>query len=417
MFKPFQFNGLNAFFNKTGHDIVNARIIVGSGAYNEPTPNLFGAAHYLEHMFFKGTTKHSYKEINNLTSLYGDINAYTSRYVTCYHFSFLASNFKKAMDVLVEMVCEPSFPEDEFEKERGVIIQEYQTYKDSPTGFFWNHVGDNLYNAPHGHPIIGTKESIEGLTINDIRKFREDHYLNRGNMIVAVAGNLDEKEFIRYFDEKNFAKDYASTPRIKQEAPVFNLEPDHFHHKSDQAIMLMGFKGHSLTKVIQDNYASSVLFNALGQGMHSLLFDRIREELGLCYGISAGNSSSFNYGLSYIYCQLAEEKVEFAVDEINKILTNVKANGISDSLLTIAKSNMLFDWANAVQTSKGINKQVDDYFELYPQWQDDLELFNKATDLNHVQSVVTKLTNNDMIAVARSIFDQPYKMSKMTHGD
>lgn len=417
MFKQYKFNRLNALFNKTSHDIVNARILVGSGAYNEPTPNLFGAAHYLEHMFFKGTTKHSYKEINNLTSLFGDINAYTSRYVTCYHFSFLASNFKKAMDVLVEMVAEPLFPEDEFEKERGVILQEYQMYKDSPKGFFWDHLGSTLYNAPHGHPIIGTKDSISGLTINDVRKFREDHYLNTGNMIVTVTGNLDENEFAKYFANNNFADKYPHTPRLAQEQPVFNLEPENFHHKSDQAIMAMCFKGHSLTDVINNNYTTSVLFNALGQGMHSLLFDRIREELGLCYGISAGNSSDLNYGMSYVYCQLDAGQVDFAVDEINKVLANVKANGIPDSLLAIAKANMLFDWANAIQTSKGINQMVDQYFDLYPQWQDDLSLFNKITDLNHVQKSVNAITNNDIIAVARDIFDKPYKMAKMTHGD
>lgn len=417
MFKPYQFNGLNAFFNKTPHDIVNARIIVGSGAYDEAAPNIYGVAHYLEHMFFKGTTKHSYKEINNLTSLYGDINAYTSRYVTVYHFSFLASNFQKAMDVLAEMVYEPSFPEDEFEKERGVILQEYQTYKDNPSGFFWDHLGNSLYDAPHGHPIIGTKESITRLTIDDVRNFHRGNYFNSGNVIVAVTGNLEEKDFIKYFTDKNLAKDYTRKPRASQQAPIFNTDMDHFHHKSDQAIMAMCFKGHSVTQVIQNNFACSLLFNALGQGMHSLLFDRIREELGLCYSVGAANNADLTYGTSTIYCQLDEKQVDFAVDEINKVLAKVKAEGISDKLLEVAKSNMLFDWANAVQTSKGINKQVDQYFELYPQWQvDNLELFNNMNDLKYVQTAVNALTNDDLIPVARDIFDQPYKLSKMTHG-
>ena len=161
-------NGYRVFHLQTDNPIVNARVIVNAGAADE-TADAYGVAHFLEHMFFKGTEKHSYKEINQITSELGAINAYTSRFQTCYHFTFLAGDFVPATGILFEMTFRPAFPEDEFEKEKGVIKEECQSGLDSPRGFFSDRYTEDLLGTPVGHPIIGNLKSIADMTPEKMR--------------------------------------------------------------------------------------------------------------------------------------------------------------------------------------------------------------------------------------------------------
>lgn len=415
MFKQFISNNLKVFFYPTKHSIANARIIAGSGSFNE-VPKNYGCAHYLEHMFFKGTKQRDYKKLNDTLSLLGDVNAYTSTYNTCYHFSFLSNKFKDAMNILLEMVFEPSFPEDEFEKERGVILQEYQTSLDDPSSYFWHKSRPNVTGEEHGHPILGTEETISNMTIQQIRDFHHANYNNIDNLILAVTGDISEEDLLKYLDSKgDLFNSLAASNRKPLTSPEFDTTPFKFTNKSKQAMFQMVFQAPSFEESLDKNYESTnqVLNNGLGQGMHSLLFNRIREELGLCYHIGCFDSANLQFGRRYIYSMLDEVAVDLAVSEINKVLDEVKKEGFSENLLNVAKENAKFTLASSVQTAKGINSRFDSYFNDCKGW-DDSRNINELIDVDAQTKRIDTVTNNDIIELANVYFSNPSKLVVMT---
>lgn len=406
------FGGLNTLFNKTHHDVVNARIVFGTGAYNEASPEIFGVAHFLEHMFFKGTKHNDYKRINQLTSLYGNINAYTSRYVTVYHFTFLRENFRKAMDVLMEMVFEPLFPADELEKEKGVIVQEFKTYQDEPNHYFYDKMLSELCGSAHGHPIIGTQKTIEEMTVDQVRQFHETFYFNPNNFLLSVTGNVEDDEFVNYCQGK--AIEYKLADRQVPTTTTIDYDGEHsFTHKSEQAIISLVFPGKSSKERLEANYAYEVLFNAVGSGMHSLLFDRIREELGLCYSVGAAHWAMQNTGMGYVHVRLDEKQIPLAVEEINAVLDKVMKEGISEELMSVSKSNILFKTIHGMEYSEGINRLADSYFMLHDKWIGASEILENVSSVDYVRQKVYGLTNDDIIKAAQ-IFNNKRKLVKMT---
>lgn len=388
-------NGYRVFHLQTDNPIVNARVIVNAGAADE-TADAYGVAHFLEHMFFKGTEKHSYKEINQITSELGDINAYTSRFQTCYHFTFLAEDFVPAIGILFEMTFQPAFPEDEFEKEKGVIKEECQSVLDSPRGFFSERYTEDLLGTSVGHSIIGNLESIADMTPKKMRLFIKQFY-NPANILIAVVGNVSLEQVVDAVTQLPIQKDFAEVERT---TPALNLEDNTFHHPSKQAVIALTTKGICTRQEIELGYLPDIFFNGFGGGMHSILFDRLREELGLCYSVHGWHGSADDYGFGVIHVMLNEEQVPLALEEIKKLIAQVNEQGLNDSLLRISKKNYLFGFGRRLQTSNGINNHADDFFAL-----DGYDLI-KYINFDERRKMVAAITNDDIIAFSRKIFGE-----------
>lgn len=403
--KFFDINKFKVALHETDNDIVNMRLIINAGAADEG-PEEWGTAHFLEHMFFKGTKERDYKEFNKLTSRLGDINAYTSRYRTAYHFTFLADDFKESAKTLLEMVFKPAFPEDELKKEVGVIVEECKMYLDDPSSYFFDNVGQHYIGEETGHPIIGTLESIQNTTLDKIKSFVSRFY-RPGNMLVAVCGNISETDLQKVFEEH--LPDLEETVNVRKR-PTLNLDDFAFHHKSQQAIMSIAMQGFTANEEASMGFLPDILCNALGGGMHSLLFDRLREELGLCYSASAWHNSAQQYGTCQIFTMLDESNIELAKEEIEKILKKVSKEGFSDELIEIAKKNYLFNFGRRCQTSGGINCMADSYFDLA-----DFPL-ERYIDYDDRRKNIDKINNKDLTRVADAIFGEgaQVKFSKMT---
>ena len=399
----FDCKGYRIVHTPTDSDITNVRVVVNAGSRNEDDDS-HGTAHFLEHMFYKGTEKRDFREINRITSRLGEANAYTGRGQTCYHFTFLQQDLAEALDVLLDMVFNASFPEEEFSKEKGVITEECQMYLDDPIRYFFQVLNEKTLGTPFGHPIIGTLANISDTTLEKLRRFRGRHY-NPANMLIACAGNVKKE---RLEEELNKLLPEVETNSNAYPSPALNFDDHTFTHASKQAIIALVAEGITTKSEIDEDYMPDIFAKGLGGISHSLLFERLREELGLCYYVGASHTSSEDYGHLVIYVLLDESNIETAIAECWKIVEKVREEGFTDDLRSICKRNYLFKLGRQMETSCGLNAMADSFFSLdgYP--------FDDYMSFDERRKKVEAVTNNHIKEFANRVLGQGKAVKTIT---
>lgn len=389
-------NGTNLIACNVNSPITSIRCVVNVGSSSEQENlNEYGAAHFLEHMFFKGTHNKKYEEINSILGKIGDANAYTSTNKTVYRINTI-SNAKKiteGLDILGEMLYESSMPIDEIEKEKGTIIQEWQSVQDSSLSYFFNNV-DQSYIGPLAHPVIGTKDSIVDMTRDTLIDFKHRVY-RPNNIAFCIVGGIDEDTAMqilhRFIDEReNLAQegiDEDIIGSIQQGLDGIN----NFKHPSEQSIVSLWYPWYSFEEKRNLNYAPDIALNALGGGMHSLIFDRIREKLGLAYSTGCFNNMSIGVNSIVCYGLCDKSKISLIIEEIEKIIDQVINDGIDSDLFNTASSNNQFNTISGLQTISQISSYtVDSYFYNRKYMGDEFdsvdELIDKLNRVNHVDA-------------------------------
>jgi len=312
-----------------------------SGSFAENKKNQ-GVAHYLEHMFFKGTTTRSYEDIVDEAALMGaKQNAYTGGYDTCYFLTTPSANYPKAIELLSDQMFNSTFSEDEMNKERSVIQAERKSYDDSPHHDFYAKLESCLFNFQTGHPIIGTEKTIDNLTRQDLIDYYENNY-GSNNVVLFISAPVKSKEVFRHCHDMLSGNPFKEIKKAKIKTPLIKnyIDTNVTRHGIQQTHMSLIFQG---TPLDYKNKAShECLLTALGGGMSSVLFKRIREELGLCYSINAsGVVKNPKEGLDHIYTLLDADKAQLAKDEIMKIIHNLSLNGFDEKSFNCAKAKML----------------------------------------------------------------------------
>jgi len=385
-------------------DIVNARIVVNVGAAYEP-PDSYGAAHFLEHMFYKGTPKWNWRDLNLLTSKLGNANAYTSHMRTAFYLSFRRKDLALAIEVLTDILFNATLCEEEFTKERDVIIEEFHAGQADPLIFFFGQLYTDTFGENYGHPVIGNEDSLKAMTTDKLRNIWQ--YYNPSNLIISVAGNVEEDEvkdvLERYLPEK---EPVVATGN----APEFNWENYDFNHISKQAVIAFTVRGITGREEIERNFVADIFCNGLAGRQHSLLYNRMREELGLCYQIDSYHTANELYGVTILFCLLDEKNVEQATEEINAMIDKIVEEGFSDELLETCKANYLFQFGCRLETSRGTNQIADSFFSIgdYP--------FAKLIDPEERSRAIDSLTNDHITEYANEFFGKhiPRKILRMT---
>lgn len=392
-------NGFNILYEKKATNIATVRYIVNVGSTSEKLKKEFGCAHFLEHMFFKGTEHHSYKDINRITSKIGDINAYTSMERTVFHINTLTEDFNTAASILTEMIFYPLMDEAEFNKEKTVILEEYQSGVDDSFRFFYNIMNESFWGTSFGHKVVGNKNSISNMSIETLKKFREENYLV-DNIAIAVVGNIEENDVINTFSkllEKVPSIHYSKLNSSKFQYSDVDLSDLAFNHKSKQSIIGLTTKGLSSVEHCDINFCGSVFAEGIGGGMHSLLFDRVREELGLCYTVGMFMNTYKDVGDFTIYCLLDESNIKLAKEEILNILRKVRENGFDKELLEISKKGILFSIASDSENSSDYAALIADNYFSYG-----CKCLSFEDQFNNLK----KITNEDIIKFANNYFSE-----------
>lgn len=316
---------------------VTAGIWVGTGSAYE-TPESAGVSHFLEHMLFKGTEKRSCKEIAEIMEqVGGQMNAFTAKEYTCFYIKALGEQLDLGLDVLADMYLHSVFAPAEYQKERGVILEEINMYQDSPEDM----VAD-LFNAvimprhPYGRPIIGTVESVSALTRDDIAAYHHKSYV-APHTTVVVAGNVKHRDVVAKV-ARVLGKHGGSWEKPELTAPRYESGQDFLRKDIEQVHVMLGVPG--VSGMDPDQCKLSMLTYVLGGGMCSRLFQEVREKRGLTYNVYAYSGGSAKGGLVYAYASTSPKNVAELVKVIGCEMAKLIAYGISNDELARAQAQM-----------------------------------------------------------------------------
>jgi predicted Zn-dependent peptidase len=317
-------------------------IWVGVGSRDE-SPALAGASHFLEHLLFKGTKRRDALEIAAvMDAVGGEMNAFTAKEYTCYYARVLDTDLPLAVDVVSDMVTSSLIAPTDFESERGVILEEIAMHDDAPDDIVHDAFAKAIFgDHPLGRPVLGSVESIEGVTRAAVNGYYRRRY-KPSQMVVAVAGNADHNKVVRLV-RKAFAPflsgDAApAAPRADGRGPAAYGGVHVTRRPTEQANLVLGMPG--LSRTDERRFALSVLNNALGGGMSSRLFQEVRERRGLAYSVYSYHSQYADTGLFGIYAGCAPSKVNEVLKLCREQLDHVVARGITDEEVARGKGQL-----------------------------------------------------------------------------
>ncbi len=393
-------NGLTVILAPMDTRSVTGLVLVGAGSRYETRPTN-GLSHFLEHMFFKGTKKRptALDVATEIDSLGGVNNAFTSKEYTGYFIKAGANHVESVLEIISDMLYNSNFKEEEFERERNVILQEIHMRFDDPK----IHVLDMLEEVTFGDqplgwdtagPVSAIKTQTRDLMIDYIRS---RYYPN--NMIVVVAGGIDQKntlEMIKKYYGHAKSKDVDSYIPYVDDQRDLQIGLD--NRKISQSAISLAVKG--LSQFDEDRYALEVMASILGGGMSSRMFEEVREKRGLAYYVRSGAEFYQDSGIFYTYAGIdlpkVKEAVKVMVDEYAKIRdVRVPAKELSKAKESLKGHMALaFEDSMAVATSYGLGQLLE----------------GRVRTLDEEMADVDKVTVEDVERLAKRIF----RKEKMT---
>lgn len=317
---------------------ISVGVWVKTGSRHE-SDELAGITHFLEHMLFKGTESRTAYEIAlSMEAVGGYLNAFTSNEYTCYYTRCLDTELELAFDVLSDMVLHSTFPEEEIEKEKKVVIEEMKMYRDSPDDFVFEAFTSQLFSQhPLGRPIIGFEETVAAFTQKDLRNYVNERY-NPSNILISIAGNADHKTAVtlagKYF---SFAKNGA-TKDIQVPLTPYHSARKELKKQIEQAHYVIGKR--SIGSTDEDRFKLLLANTVLGGGMSSRLHQNIREKYGYCYSISSFNHSFIDTGMFGVYAGTDAGYVDHLRELIFAEFDRIGTEPVPDKELLEAKAQL-----------------------------------------------------------------------------
>lgn len=305
----------------------------------DETPDNSGICHFLEHMFFKGTKKRSAKIIaEDIESLGGYLNAFTSKEHTCFYGRGLNRHFEKTFEVLADMVQNSVFDPKEIEKESKVVIDELYDIEDSPEELIFDKFESNVFKGNSlGMPIIGTEKNLKSFKQKDLINFVKQNYTMDRFFIVA-SGNVEHKNLVN-FTEKYIGNKFK-TVNDKERTLEISPTTDLYVQKDTQQVhYILGKPAYGIKE--KKRNAVSVLSHILGEGSSSRLFQKVREEQGIGYQINTFVNSFFDVSTFGVYLSTNDKSVHKAQDLIFEELDKIKKKKVGEIELSRAKEYLI----------------------------------------------------------------------------
>lgn len=389
-------NGIRCVLKTVRSEVCYCSITIGAGSRDEAEDER-GVAHLLEHTLFKGTERRKAWQVNcRLENLGGEINAFTTKEETVVHATVLRRDFAKAVELIDDIIFHSTFPSLEIEKEKEVIADEINMYKDSPEERIYDEFEDLLFAGSElGHNILGTKRNLARLHSEDIRKFVEKNYTT-DRMVFATIGNISPKRFVAQM-ERWFGGERATTRLTRRVAPAaigaFSKEVSHPSHHQVRSIM--GCRAYSLDS--SKRLALILMTNLLGGPLAaSRLNVALRERNALTYCVEALYTPLSDSGMFSIYFSCERDKVEQCRKVIYEELQRLIGEPLSPRALTIAKRQFKGQFAISAENSEAYMLGIGKSFLVFGGVDSTEDVFRK----------VDALTPKDIQEVASEILSQ-----------
>ena len=385
-------NGLRLLTERMPHvRSVSIGVWLARGSRHEPQEQS-GIAHFVEHMLFKGTANRSAEDIaQTIDSIGGQMDAFTAKEYASYYIKVLDEHLPLAVDVLSDIVRRPAFSADDVDREKKVVLEEIKMVEDTPDDLVHELFTENFWvDHPLGRPILGTKETVEGLTQERVRRYFEGVY-TAPNIIIAAVGNIDHQH-VRDIVEgafgtvSNESRDLPQArPRVEPRIIIRNKELEQSH-------VCLGTSSYQQDH--EDRYSSYVLNTVLGGSMSSRLFQNVREKRGLAYAVFSGLSAYRDAGSFTIYAGCSNEAVGQVIDLCVEELKGVKLAPVPDAELQRSKDHLkgslMLSLENTASRMSHLARQ-----EIY---------FDRQFGLDETLQGIERVTAADVQRVAADLF-------------
>ncbi len=376
-------------------------LVIDVGSRDE-TAQQNGMAHFIEHLIFKGTKKRkAFHVLSRMEDVGGELNAYTSKEETVIESAFLSPYYERAIELIADIIQNSTFPEKEMEKEKEVIVDEINSYKDSPSDEIFDDF-DALIFPKHalGRNILGTKAKLKKFDRAQVQAFFQQHY-TADRMVLSSVGDVPFEQLCswveRYFGNMRNSgkKTTRNTPKLYEPTTIKRKKRVHQLH------CMIGNKAYSLAN---DKRVAFILLNNYlgGPGLNNRLNLNIRERYGFTYYLESNYTAFSDIGLFSIYMGTDEQYIEKSIKLVNKELCLLADKPMGPMQLKKAKLQLLGQMA--ISEASNANKMINNGRSLLH--------FNKVSSLEAVNKKINALTATDITTVAQEIFT-PERLSTL----
>lgn len=333
-------NGIKIILSHTPSRVTYSGVYINVGSRDE-RGNDEGMAHFIEHSLFKGTEhRRAYHIQNRIDGVGGELNAFTTKEETCVYASSLSEHLERCLELFSDILFHSTFPLDEIAREKDVVLEEINSYNDTPSELIYDQYEELAYEGhPLAHNILGSKRNVKRFTPESIRNFMRSNY-TPSRMVITVSGNVKFDKLVRLC-EKYFGH-YENRPSAvdRSAKPEFRTFDRHINRRTHQAHLLIGCEAPDVYS--NDKTAFSLLNNILGgPAMNSRLNVAIREHYGFCYNIESQYIPFSDTGLFYIYAGVDLDAQEKARKLIANELTRIADTPLSTAQLRAAQRQMI----------------------------------------------------------------------------
>jgi predicted Zn-dependent peptidase len=388
-------NGLRVVYLNSSSYVSHIGLTFLAGSRYE-TENEVGLAHFLEHCLFKGTSKRKpFHILSRLDSVGGELNAYTSKEELCIHASFTNEHTERTIELLADITMNSNFPAKEIEKEKEIILDEINSYLDSPSDKIFDDFEALLFhNHPLGNNILGTQESVQSFDSKDLNRYVE-RLLTTNNCVISYVGSVHIKKIIKYL-EKHFGSFRKGNNHLIN-SQFDDYKPFQIHSKEAnyQVHALIGSLAPSYTN--DSRKAMNLLTNILGgPALNSRLTLSIREKYGYSYNVEANYNPYSDTGFWTIYLGTDKKYLEKSLNLVHKELKKLRENKLSTLQLHQAKQQLKGHLALSLESNSGLMLGLGKSFLL----------FNQIDTLQEIHDGINKVTSSEILDIANEYFNK-----------
>lgn len=364
-------NGVRIVTQNIGYmHTVTTGIWVANGTRHE-APENNGVAHFIEHMLFKGTKRRSARQITReIDSMGGILNAFTGQEYVCYYAKVLAKFLPRAADLLADIFLNSTFPADEIERERKVILQEIKMRDDSPEEYIHDHFHQNFWRGQLlGMPVLGSEATITALSRAEVLSHKTSRYRPQ-DIIIAAAGNVRHDELVAILSPL-FSDIYSQwQPQINDAFPSADKQVNLIEREMEQTLVCLGTR--SLRYDHPDRYALFLLTTVLGGGMSSRLFQEVREKRGLAYSVYSYIISHADSGALVVYAGTEKNHCLEVLDIAQREMSRLVAEEVPQDELDAAREQLKGKTLMSLESSDSLMTRLAKN-EIYLQKQQSIE--------------------------------------------
>ena len=388
-------NEIRLVHQRTSGIVAHCGIIINAGSRDEALSEQ-GIAHFIEHMLFKGTRKRrSYHILSRLEDVGGELNAYTTKEETAIHASFLKEDYGRAIELIADITFNSTFPDKEIKKEKDVIIEEINSYLDTPTELIFDDFEEQIFDGQAiGRSILGKPENVKAFSRKKVSDFISRNY-NNEQIVFCSVGNIPDEKILRLF-ETHFGS-RKSDKRETRKVTEWQYNPTSVT-KEMETFQNHCIIGNVAFSIKDDRRPGMFLLNNIlgGQGLNSRLNMTLRERNGLAYNVESNYNPYYDTGIFCIYFGTDKQNLNKSISIVNTELSKLCKTKLGTLQLDKAKKQIKGYLARGYENHENLMLSIGK----------SLLTFNRIETLEETYTRIDAISSSQLLDIANEVFDQ-----------